>query len=84
MELGIKVLKFPEETIKATMFDHKDSIQAATHKLLSKWMGQQSSRQEAFMNLETGLKRAQMNFLAADLRTWVEGLGAVSQNKDEG
>ena len=83
MELGIKVLKLPQDTIKAAMFDHKDSMQAATHALLSKWRKQQSSGQKAYMNLQTGLKRAEMNQLASNLRIWVEGSGVISEIMDE-
>ena len=79
MEFGIKVLMFEEDTIKAAMYNHSDSIQAATHELLSKWLKQQPSRQEAYMNLLEGLKRAQMNQLASNLRIWVEGPGVISQ-----
>ena len=82
MEFGVKVLMFEEDTIKAAMFDHRDSIQAATHKLLSKWLNQQPNRREAYMNLRVGLKRAQMNQLANDLRLWVEGPAEESQITD--
>ena len=37
-EFGIKVLTFKEDTIKAAMYDHSNSIHAATHELLSKWL----------------------------------------------
>ena len=65
------------------MYDHRDSIQAATHKLLSKWLSEQQSRQEAYMVLQAGLKRAQMNQLASNLRIWVEGTGVLPQMMDE-
>ena len=79
MELGIKVLAFPKDTIKQTRHDHRDSIQAATHKLLSKWLSQQQSRQQAYIHLQSGLKRAKMNQLASNLRVWVEGMDVISQ-----
>ena len=82
-EFGIKVLTFKEDTIKAAMYDHSDSIQAATRELLSKWLKQQPSRQEAYMNLLEGLKRAQMKELASNLRIWVEGTGVISQIMNE-
>ena len=66
MELGIKVLNFPKDTIKQTRHDHRDSIQAATHELLFKWLSQQPTRQEAYMDLQAGLKRAQMHHLTVD------------------
>ena len=34
MNFGIKVLSLSKDTIKAAMFDHRDSIQAATRELL--------------------------------------------------
>ena len=83
MEFGIKVLTFKEDTIKAAMYDYSDSIQAATHKLLSKWLKQQPTRQQAYINLQTGLKRAQMNQLAAQLRKWVEGIDEQPQISGE-
>ena len=83
MEFGIKVLMFKEDTIKAAMFDHRDSIQAATHKLLSKWLNQQPNRREAYMVLQAGLKRAKMNQLASNLRVWVEKPEERSQVTDE-
>ena len=63
MDFGIKVLNFPKETIKAAMFDHRDSIQAAARELLFIWLSQQPSRHEAYVNLQTGLIRTQMNHL---------------------
>ena len=83
MEFGIKVLTFKEDTIKAAMYDHSDSIQAATHEVLSKWLKKQPTRQEAYMNLLEGLKRAQMNQLASTLRRWVGGRGVISQITNE-
>ena len=82
-EFGIKVLTFKEDTIKAAMYDHSGSIQAATRKLLSKWLKQQLTRQKAYINLLTGLKRAQMNQIAAQLRKWVEGIDHPSQISGE-
>ena len=82
MEFGVKVLMFEGDTIKAAMFDHRDSIQAATHKLLSKWLNQQPNRREAYINLHTGLKKAQMNQLASDLKMWIEGPAEGSQITD--
>ena len=92
MEFGIKVLTFKEDTIKAAMYHQSDSIQAATRELLFKWLAQQPSRQEAYMNLQTGLKRAQMNQLAAELQSWIQGVSPEpyhvtspeSQNYEEG
>ena len=81
MELGIKVLNFPKDTIKQTRHDHRDSIQAATHELLSKWLKKQPTRQEAYMNLQAGLKRAQMHHLTVE---GAEGTPEGSQVTDEG
>ena len=93
MELGIKVLEVPTESIKASLFNHKGSIQAAAHDVLSTWFMGQNSGQEAYVNLLTGLKRAEMSELAAELQYWVEGIevdlanlesAAVSQITDKG
>ena len=35
------------------------------------------------MSMQTGLKRARMNQLAADLRMWVEGIEDASRITDE-
>ena len=83
MDFGIKGLGLPDIKIKTAKYDHSDSIQAATYELLSTWLKKQTDRQEAYMNLLAGLKRAQMNQLAANLRTWVEGSGVILQILEE-
>ena len=83
MEIRIKSLQLPDFKIKSAMYDHSDSIQAATHELLSTWLKRQTDRHEAYVNLLTGLKTAQMNQLAALLRTWVEGITEGSKIIDE-
>ena len=81
MNFGIKVLNFPKETIKQKRHDHRDSIQAAARELLFEWLSQQSSRHEACINLQTGLKRAQMHHLTVEeVEKTVQG----SQVTDEG
>ena len=76
MDFGIKGLGLPK-------YDHSDSIQAATYELLSTWLKKQTDRQETYKNMLAGLKKAQMNQLAANLRTWVEGSGVISQTIDQ-
>ena len=44
MDLGIKVLHLPECKINAALYDHNNSIQAATHELLSTWLKNQTNR----------------------------------------
>ena len=73
-DFGIKCLGLPDFKVKTAMYDHKDSIQAASHELLSTWLKQQPSRQEAYVNLLEGLKRAQMERLAAELKSLVKGV----------
>ena len=68
--------------INAALRD-KDGIQDAAEKVLSMWVKRQPSRQEAYVNLLTALKSAEMNELAAHLRLWVEGIDDVSQITDE-
>ena len=72
-DLGITGLKLPEFMIKAALYDHSNSIQAATHKVISSWVQQQSNRQKAYIVLHTGLKDAKMHQIAGDLQLWVEG-----------
>ena len=74
MEFGIKVLNFPKHTINQALHDYHNNIKAASHELLSTWLKQQPSRQEAYMNLFEGLKRAQMERLAAELKSLVKGV----------
>ena len=83
MDFGIKGLGLPDFKIKTAMYDHSDSIQAATYELLSMWLKKQTDRQEAYKNLRAGLKRAEMNQLASNLRIWVEGSGVISQMIDD-
>ena len=73
MDLGIKALKLPNFKIQSTLFDHKDSIQAATHNVIRSWSQQQPNRQKAYIVLHTRLKEAKMHQLAAELKLWVEG-----------
>ena len=84
MDLGINGLGVPEFKIKAVMYDHSDSIHAATHELLSTWLKQQTDRQEAYMNLCASLRRCQMNQLAIQLTKWVAGTDAASQITNRG
>ena len=81
MDFGIKVLKFPKETIKVAMFDRRDSIQAAARELLFEWLSQQPSRHEAYISLQTGLIRVQMHHLTVE---GAEGTVQGSQVTDEG
>ena len=74
MDLGIKGLKLPEFKIKAALYDHPNSIQTATHDILSVWLKQQPTRQEAYTTLYRGLKEAQMHQLATILQKWVHEL----------
>ena len=82
MNFGIKVLNFPKETIKQKRHDHRDSIQAATRELLFEWLSQQPSRQEAYINLQTGLIRAQMHHLTVEgVEGTVQGLQVIDEGK---
>ena len=73
-DLGIKVLKLRGYKIKAALYDHSNSIQAATHDVISSWVQKQSSRQEAYTTLLTGLKEAELHQLAGELQELVEGM----------
>ena len=74
MDLGIKVLHLPESKIKSALYDHDNSIQEATHELLSTWMKGQTSRQEAYTNLYSDLRKGEMKELAGLVKQWVEGV----------
>ena len=83
-DLGIKALKLPGFKIKAALYDHTDSIQAAAHDVINSWEQLQSNRQEAYTTLLEGLKEAQMHQLATEVQQWVEGAiekPAVALNK---
>ena len=79
--LGVKVLHLKEFKIKTVLYDHSNSIQAATHKLLSTWLTEQKDRQEAYSNLLTQMRTYQMNELAGDLRQWAEGSQDIDTKK---
>ena len=83
MDLGIKVLHLPECKINAALYDHSNSIQAATHELLSTWLRRQISRQEAYTNLYSDLRKGEMKQLAGLVKRMVEGLVDTSPVTDE-
>ena len=69
MDLGIRVLKLPENEIRAIQYDSRNnSIQMAARKVLSKWRTQQPSKQEAYSTLYMGLGRCEKNQWAAKLK----------------
>ena len=80
MDFGIKVLHLPECKINAALYDHSNSIQKATHDLLSTWMKRQISRQEAYTNLYSDLRKGEMKQLAGLLKQWVEGVREESKH----
>ena len=83
-ELGTNVLKVAEHVIDTALNTYRNSsINNAAHDVLSTWRKQQPSGQEAYMDLQAGLKRAKMNQLAAQLRKWVEGIDDPSQISSE-
>ena len=71
VDLGVSVLKLPEYTIDAALYDKKE-IQSAAHKVLRTWMKQQTDGREAYRILYASLKRCDMKELAAVLRQRVE------------
>ena len=73
MDLGIKGLKLPGFKIQSALYDHKDSIQAASYEVIRHWSQQHANRHEAYATLLTGLKKAQMYQLAGEVQMWVEG-----------
>ena len=79
MDLGIKVLHLPECKINAALYQNNNSIQAATHELLTTWLKRQINRQEAYTNLYSDLRKGEMKELAGLLKQWVEGVRQESK-----
>ena len=65
-DLGVNVLKLPEYTIDAALYDKKE-IQSAVHKVLRTWMKQQTDEQEAYRILHADLKSCEMKELVEDV-----------------
>ena len=82
-DLGSRALGVRQHIIGTALFNDRTCIQDAAYNVLSTWLKGQPSRQEAFMSMQTGLKRARMNQLAADLRMWVQGIEDASRITDE-
>ena len=81
LKFGITVLKLSDCKIKAAMYDHSDSIQEATHELLSKWLNRQTNRKEAYVNLYSALRKGGMEQQASQLKQWVEGVEDESKEQ---
>ena len=79
-ELGTRVLGFEKHIIYTALYNHRTSIQDAAYNVLSIWREHYQSSQVAYINLQAGLKRAQMNQLAAELQSWVEGISPESHH----
>ena len=80
-DLGTNALDVPEHIIDTALYNHRASIQEAAYVALSTWLKQYQSRQKAYINLQAGLKRAQMNQLAALLRKWSGGIDDPAERK---
>ena len=63
MKLGVKVLKQPEHKIKSALYDHRDSINSAAHKVLSEWRVRQENRYKAYNILMSSLAQHNMSYL---------------------
>ena len=68
MDLGVMVLKIPENRIKAALTNHRSSIHDAAHDVLSKWGQQYEREQDAYNTLYKGLRRCEMNQWARKLQ----------------
>ena len=68
---------------KAAMYNHSGSIQAATHKLLRKWLQDRTDRHEAYKNIQVGLRRCKRTQLAVILKDWVEGPSAETHTYED-
>ena len=80
-DFGVNVLHLPEFWIREAIYDHRHSIQAATYELLSTWLTQQTSRQKAYSNLLTELRKNQMYELAGVLKCWVADSEEIGNEK---
>lgn len=58
--------------MKKTTLYNKKEIQSAAHAVLTTWSERQNNRQEAYINLQAGLRRAEMNQLADLLKQGVK------------
>ena len=73
MELGIRVLKIPENKINLAITNHRHSIQDAAQEVLRLWLRQQVNRETAYTVLYNALRGNNWNMLATHLKGWVEG-----------
>ena len=84
MDLGVKALQVPDFKIKSALYDHKESIQAATQDVLFTWLKQQSNRQTAYTTLHTALLKCDaFRSKAAELEQWVMGTEQKSHISQE-
>ena len=83
LELGVKGLKLEDFIIKSALFNHKQDIQSAVYDVLSSWVKQYESREEAFGHLQTALKRCNMKLLADELLGWTSKSNVSSQTLQE-
>ena len=72
MDFGIKVLKHRKGAITRALSDSQEKLQPATQELLFSWREKQNSPQEAYTNLHAGLRKNDMNQLAAELEQMVQ------------
>ena len=63
MKLGVDVLKMPHFKIKSALYDHRDSINSAAHKVLSEWRVQQENPYKAYNTLMSSLAQHNMSYL---------------------
>ena len=70
LELGVKGLKLEDYIIQTALFNHNRDIQSAVYDVLSSWVKQCESREEALGHLQTALKRCSMKLLADELLGW--------------
>ena len=82
MDLGVNVLKLPEYTINAALYDKRE-IQSAAHKVLRTWMKKQTDRREAYTTLHNQLRKAKLNQLAVLMKQSAECSSESSQITNE-
>ena len=82
-DLGTKGLKVEEHIINAALTDKKGSIQGAAYSVLSTWSTRQSSRHQAYVNLQAALKEVHIDEPAARPRSegTAEGFKLTDESK---
>ena len=83
LELGVKGLKLKDYIIQTALYNHNRDIQSAVYDVLSSWVKQYESREEALGHLQNALKECNMKWLADELLRWTSNSSVSSQTLQE-